>query len=374
MRSSKTSRSRSTVILLALAIFVVINGIAFLIYSRITAEEPEVTAVAPQNGAEQLVIEGKINRLRKQAIDHLVDDEYQEAVTLLSTALQLSSGDAQGDLPQLLNLAKQQLQDTSNEPTAVLPAVADVDVDGDNTAPTAPDPEPNRVASTQERASKERATKERASRNKTRDLGRGGRATRSNPKPQPVDVLPKKPSMGTLAVMSTPPTAFTVDGAVAGITPKEVPVTAGTSHTISFLHKGKSLARRSSSVAEGKIAFVNVDLSNQIAELERAALVAATPKPEPITPPTVSTPKPALSKPALPTPAPTSRATGELSVVSPNLFGEIYVNGKSYGKPPRVIKGLPVGPVRVQIRVQGKARRAKMAKVVEGKRAKLRFR
>ncbi len=359
MRSSKTSRSRSTVILLALAIFVVVNGIAFLIYSRVTADQDKpVVAEVAQDGAEQLVTEGKVDRLRKQAIDHLVNDEYQEAVTLLSTALQLSSRDGKGDLPQLLSLAKQQLENhtRADEPAAALPVVADVEVDKEPTTP-----EPVAVAS-----NTDRVTARNTARNKAREsTGRRKRVTRTEPAVVPVEVSPKKPSMGRLAVMSTPPTAFTVDGAVAGITPKEIPVTAGTSHTISFLHKGKSLARRSSSVAEGKITFVNVDISKQIAELERVAKVEVAPEPDPVAPtPTIPTP--------IPTPKPT--ATGSLSVVSPNLFGEIYVNGKSYGKPPRLIKGLPVGPVRVEIRVQGKARRAKMATVVKGKRAKLRFR
>ncbi len=108
---------------------------------------------------------------------------------------------------------------------------------------------------------------------------------------------------------------------------------------------------------------------------------AEEPTPAPIVPPrpTVSssaTPPPARAPVRTPTPRPAPRAAqavGSLEVSSPNVYGDVYVNGRAYGPAPRVVRGIPVGAARVEIRVDGDARRSRTVRVREGARTPVRI-
>ena len=368
MRSTN-DKSRSTIIFLAVAILVVVNGIGFLIYSSSTSGEqvdqaasalPATTTAATTTTPtveDDPAVQRKVDALRKKALDHLVADEYQQAVDLLGKALTLSSN--QRDLPDLLNMAKSRLE-AQREAEALATKDTSATQRPGAAVPT-PAVEPTPVVATRS-VSRRRPNK-------------SNRSSKKAPTREPAvktESVEETPKMGTLVVVSAPKMAFTIDGAVQGITPKEIQVTPGTSHTITFLHNSRTLARRRVSVQAGKMAYIDEDLSAEIAEIDAVAkakedAVASREK------------EVAVVKPVLPTPTVEPKkvavaATGELHIVSPNVYGEIFVNGKSYGMPPRVIKNLPIGAAKVEIRVQGKARRAKMVKVTKGKRESLRFR
>jgi hypothetical protein len=65
---------------------------------------------------------------------------------------------------------------------------------------------------------------------------------------------------------------------------------------------------------------------------------------------------------------------GELLILSPNLFGEVWVDGVAHGPPPVVVKDLPAGSVAVEIRVRGQVHRAQQADVVADSREKVMIR
>ena len=107
------------------------------------------------------------------------------------------------------------------------------------------------------------------------------------------------------------------------------------------------------------------------------APVAAAPTPQPPAPPpqprpTTTPPPSPPARPATPAPAP-PRATGSLEIISPNVYGEVWVNGRRRGYPPVVVRDVPVGRARVEIRVDGEVRRSKTVRVREGRKVRVRL-
>ena len=60
--------------------------------------------------------------------------------------------------------------------------------------------------------------------------------------------------------------------------------------------------------------------------------------------------------------------SGELLVQSLNVYGEIFVGGKSFGYPPVVAKDLEPGVTTIEVRVDGTVRRSRQVEVVANRR------
>lgn len=64
---------------------------------------------------------------------------------------------------------------------------------------------------------------------------------------------------------------------------------------------------------------------------------------------------------------------GELEINSPNVAGEVFVNGKKMGFAPIVVKQVAAGGAVIEVRVGGTVRRSKVVRVEPGKRTIIRF-
>ncbi|MBI5548740.1 MAG: PEGA domain-containing protein, partial [Deltaproteobacteria bacterium] len=78
-----------------------------------------------------------------------------------------------------------------------------------------------------------------------------------------------------------------------------------------------------------------------------------------------------------PTPAPATSppsATGEIYVTSPEVYGEVFINGRRYGYPPLLAKGIPAGRATVEIRINDVPRRSMSLEVEPRQRQSARLR
>jgi hypothetical protein len=69
---------------------------------------------------------------------------------------------------------------------------------------------------------------------------------------------------------------------------------------------------------------------------------------------------------ASPPPAPAASGSGALSITSPGLYGVVWINGRARGYPPLEVRNVPVGPVKVEVRVNGVEKRASTVVVRPG--------
>ncbi len=170
-----------------------------------------------------------------------------------------------------------------------------------------------------------------------------------------------------LLITTTPPgLAIQVDGRPADLTPARVPVTAGT-HEVELFHGEQRLYREQVEVPPQASRLINRDFTAELAPRTVAAAEPATAGgPEPHAEPTPLTPAEPVQ--GSPTPAAAS-TTGELDVVAPGLFGEVWINGRSYGYAPLTARNLPVGPAQIEIRVHGAVKRAARVDVPAAGRA-----
>lgn len=96
-------------------------------------------------------------------------------------------------------------------------------------------------------------------------------------------------------------------------------------------------------------------------ETEPEPVVEPPPQPpptmvEPAPPPVRATPMTEPVRPSMspdPIPAPTGTEVGELEILS-RVDGEVYVNGRRYGTAPRIVRHVPAGRARVEIREGGR--------------------
>lgn len=296
--------------------------------------------------------------LRVAGLAALEAGDYEEATKNFTRAL--SMGGAGDDVPELLEIARS-LMDKSG--TKAAPAAAEqaapTEVAAANVETKKPEPtknsaparrvEPKRNNSPAPSREKEEAAKEEAT------------------------------PMGMMLVASTPNgIVFKLDDSDGGVTPMKVTVPVGT-HKISYYKDGNLITTRTVDVKEGKLSIADADIAALIApkvaeqpkEEPKLAEVKLEEKKEPVeaaattvasTTTTTKTPKPAESG-----------AVGEIMIQSPNVYGEIFVNGKAVGFPPMVAKGIPVGPAKIEIKVDGNVRRTKMVKVTESKRMTVRM-
>lgn len=165
--------------------------------------------------------------------------------------------------------------------------------------------------------------------------------------------------VGDLIVTSTPAKLqIRVDGASLGHTTLRVPIAVGP-HRLEFLQDGRVIHGQAIEVRDREPTFVHYEVPVPVAP--------APPKEEA---PPIPAPRPPAPPPPVKAPA---GAVGELEVVSPNVVGEIFIDGVARGWAPRVIKNVPVGAARVEIRVDGATRRSKKVTVQASKRSLVRF-
>lgn len=186
---------------------------------------------------------------------------------------------------------------------------------------------------------------------------------------------PRAPATeGTLLVTSSP-TALDVevDGNRVGLTPARLSIAPGV-HSVAIFHGGRQVYSRRVDVTGGGLHTVDTDLTERVAG--QSARAAA----ETVSPSHASLPAPAAGEDSPPPPpparvasrpptapasgaAPPKSDSGELLVLSPNVYGDVWINGKPFGHPPLVAKQIPSGRALVEIRVDGTVRRSRTVDV-----------
>lgn len=319
------------------------------------AVTPPPPAPAPTPPPDQ--DQEKFRAFRGAGLSALSQGNYDTAVEQFTQALRF--GKADSDIMELLKMAKE-FQDKQKAEPPVEVAVA----------PTPAKPSPAPAPAPAPRVAKREAARRQEPQEKEK-------------KEEGAAVAPQP---GTLLITSSPTgLVVEVDGARKDLTPAKVSVAAG-SHVVS-LWKGESRLFQKTVTAEaGQVALVDADVSAQLAPPPESA----KPQPVAVAPAAPLTPAPAAVAavaaapapekapvPAPPAPAPTSpvaeAATGELQIQSLNVYGEVFVNGKSVGFPPVVAKGLPASQATIEVRVDGSVRRKRVVDVVANKRTTVRI-
>jgi hypothetical protein len=179
---------------------------------------------------------------------------------------------------------------------------------------------------------------------------------------------------GFVLVSSTPSKlVIAVDDRRVDVSPAKLELAPG-SHEISLLHENEVVYRATVQVRSGEVATVSPELTAAIA---RAARSNAAPggagegrTGTALVPPGPERPVPPLGDRSRPSGEP---AAGEIHVVSSNIQGEVYVNGIAHGLTPRVVRDVPAGVARVEVRVQGHVMRKRAVLVRPGKRSQVVF-
>ncbi|MBI3182957.1 MAG: PEGA domain-containing protein [Myxococcales bacterium] len=337
---------RRLVTYLALAaLFVLANAIGYRIY-RAGRSDPKATAkpTQPAEPPPPAPTESELARAHRVAgLAALERGEYARAVRELGLANRM--GGSGGDTAELMRIAKE-LEDRDRRQAAE-------DAQRANALRAAGPPRPKPVART------DSAERRRALR----------RSEREEPQARAVEPEDSPPPRGLVLVTSTPQgLVVQLDGAEVDLTPARLPVDPGT-HQVALLRGEKKLAERRVQVAPGGVIAVDADVSALIAPRASSAPPEReeprrTPEPatvEPADPPEPATvepadpPEPAEGRP--PKPAPPT-PVGQVYVVSPEIYGEVFINGVRYGRPPLLAKEVPAGPAQVEIRVNGTTRRS----------------
>jgi hypothetical protein len=212
-------------------------------------------------------------------------------------------------------------------------------------------------------------------------------AVKDDPSPGPAGSPGEAPASagpsGLLIVTTTPRGLLVqVDDSPVDLTPMRTRVRPGT-HRIALLDGDRKVYETTVDVREGATATLLKDLAGPepAAEAPRAPVPSSsssTPAPTPVSvqrpeAPRVAVPPPvevAVSRPAglvaSPPPAPAASGSGALSITSPGLYGVVWINGRARGYPPLEVRNVPVGPVKVEVRVNGVEKRASTVVVRPG--------
>ena len=332
----------------ALLVAIVLGVLVVLLLLKDTFRgEPAVAAIdaATQQAGESGLDEAS-RILRERGLTAMRDGDYDRAVNMITEAVMMAPGEA--DLKELLTIAIDLRDNASTKAAATDAAEAKAAAQEEEdavaeAAAAAPSPSPRRAAP------------------------RPSPRPRSSPKPTP-------PPVGMAVITSIPKARVEVAGHGGGSTPfraEDLPV--GT-HEVSFFVDGAKVHSTTIKVGSDSVELMDVDL---------APYLKPEPKPEPKpTPAPIPAPIPAPAAAPEPTPAPgaataeaePAEATGELFVSSPNIFGNIWINGKNHGPTPIVAKNLPVGPVTIEVRVGKNVRRTENAVVTADTRKKITIR
>lgn len=304
--------------------------------------------------------------LRTDGLAALEKGDYDTAVAKLTEALKYDP-DKTGDTTDLLKIAMDMREAAKAAPPVAVAA-----------APV-PEPEPEPVsakADPKKPAPKKPDPKKPA-------------AVEAAPTPEPVAApTPAPAATGTLLVTSNPGgLKFEIEGVGGGTTPSRIQAPAGTVR-ITFYRDGSPLETRVETVAANGVRVVDFKVPAPAAPAATPATTtapAATTATTTATTTTSGTSTPAATTPTV-TPKPPVAATttttttpspaakyGEIQIESPNVYGEVWVNGVKVGYPPIVAKKIPAGSATIEVRVGGTARRSKVIEVLPDQRITVRL-
>ena len=325
-------------VLAVLAVAVLLVALLFKDGLPWDAEPPVAVAAAvqaPDNG-----LDAAANALRQRGLAAMRDGDYDRAVALITEAVMMAP--AESDLKELLTIA------------------IDLRDQRKNAAPT-PAPEPEVAEAEPEPTPSPRPRSDRSR--------QSARQAQPAPSPRPA---PTPAPVGTAVITSLPKGArVEIDGVGSGVTPyRALDVPAGV-HRVTFFVDGQAVHSDELTINDGGVELLDVDLGPHLPEPEPEPEVAPpTPAPAPVA---ASEPEP---EPEVATTAPEVEggAVGELFIVSENVYGVIWVNGKKVGPPPIVAKKLPVGPATIEVRVGKNVRRTQQAVVAADERTKISIR
>jgi hypothetical protein len=335
---------QSTWIAVIMLVTVAANGVVYGVLRSRRAASPVAPAVveapkppspvtvasvtpAPAPAPEEDSSSGLARARRAAGLAALEDRDYETAVAEFTEALRLRKDD-KGDLVELLRIAAD-LRTREQSRT---------------------------------RGERTRAVREPAAPTRKESKARPVRvASRSQPREEPVAAA-EEPRNGLLLVTSTPPGLMVlVDGKTVDLTPARVPLRAGT-YRVALAQGERRLAEETVELGEDDVHSINKDLTAELAP--PPSRPAPVPQQVSVAPAPTS-PAAAAAQPAsttVPTAAPTTVARaatgkGDLDVTSPSLYGEVWINNRPYGFPPLKAQGLPAGPARVEVRVNGVVKR-----------------
>jgi hypothetical protein len=192
---------------------------------------------------------------------------------------------------------------------------------------------------------------------------------------------PASASPSGLLIVTTTPRGLLVqvDDSPVDLTPMRTRVKPGT-HRIALLDGDRKVYETTVDVREGATSTLLKDLAGPepATEAPRAAVPSSSTavsaqRPEAprvaVPPPVevaVSRPAGLVASPPPPPRAPAAPESGALSISSPGLYGVVWINGRARGYPPLEVRNVPVGPVKVEVRVNGVEKRASTVVVRPG--------
>lgn len=334
---------------------VVLNAGAFAAYSLLQEESVD-------GGHDSVEI---AQQLRADGLESLKNGDYSAAKTFFIAALKVSGSG--NDLEELIQIAEGMMP---------APKVASLAMAHPSPGPkpslTGEEPEPALQADeptiTPPAPLKEVTPSPTPAARRVRS-SRGSRRRNSPRRAAAPPPAAKVKTTGTLLVTSQPSGLIVeIDGQRLSGTPVHQEISAGP-HEVVIFRGDRRVFERRVSLAAGKVLSLDPDLRAKLEEMDRAAeAVVVQNKPETVKQP--KKPEPVVKAWVEPKPV----AFGELHVISPNVYGSVFINGEDRGFPPVVIKKLPVGLVKVEIRVDGAVRRHKNVKVSKDSRRKVMFR
>jgi hypothetical protein len=167
--------------------------------------------------------------------------------------------------------------------------------------------------------------------------------------------LQKKIDYAAIEATSIPAGATVkIDGKFQGRTPiKGLRLEAGRNYAVLIEYPGYEPYRKQLKPKANSTVRLTANLRKSSAPAAVAAKPAAAPKP------------PAVKK--------STGAAGSVQVLSPNVYGAVWINGKEFGYPPLVADDVAAGTALVQIKVGGKVRLQKRIKVRPDKRIRVTF-
>jgi hypothetical protein len=198
---------------------------------------------------------------------------------------------------------------------------------------------------------------------------------------------PLTPSSGLLLVTTTPRGLLVqVDDVPVDLTPTRASLKVGPHH-VALFDGDRRVFETNVEVKVGSPTTLARDLTSEVTPASRPVVAAvpfakdddAAPASAPARPATRASAPPAanahtdlasasvvMARAPARRPAPLIPPTGGLEVTSPGLYGEIWINGRSWGFPPVRAADLPVGPTRVGVRVNGVEERSAVVAVKPG--------
>ncbi len=357
-------------------VVVAVNLIAFLVVKKGKAPEPPRPAPTPSTTSADPSADELQGRARRAAgLAALESGDYDRALINFTEAKALLGADAKVDemLKITQDLRTRAITKKASDPAPVEPAKVAVPAAVVAPPPRPAAPEPKSPAP---HAPPRPTTVAKAERAVERAPDRPDRST-DKPEPRPTEApAPASSGTGMLLVSTTPRgLVVRVDGTATDLTPMRAPVKVGL-HKVALYDGDRKLYEATVDVTEGQAATVLKDLSVEFAQLTPSNSGSAAAPVEPPKPETKPDPEPrpaerptvvaAVTPSDRPGGPPEDTQTGGLQLTAPGLYGEIWINGRSYGFAPVTVEGLKPGSVKVDVRVNGAIKRSTVAQVEAG--------